>query len=245
MELTSTKNATVLYAASLKEKKNRDKEGKYLIEGEHLVNMAADSIESIFTTDYSYKNENATVYYVNEAIIKKLSFVQAPQGIIAVVRKNCNEINYKLNRYLLCDGVSDPGNMGTIIRTALAFNVDMVILANGSVDIYNDKVIRGSQGAILKMPVVYTDMNECVKKLQENGVSVYASTLSKRSINLKDVKEVNKFALVVGNEGSGVSQSVQDASDYNVKIAHSECIDSLNVGVATSIMLYYFDSICK
>ena len=135
--------------------------------------------------------------------------------------------------------------MGTIIRTALAFNVDMVILANGSVDIYNDKVVRGSQGAILSMPVVYTDLKECIKKLQENNVEVFASTLSKRSINLKEVKSVDRFALIVGNEGSGVTQIVQDMSDYNVKIAHSECIDSLNVGVATSIMLYYFDMISK
>ena len=245
MELTSTSNKTVVYAASLKEKKHRDKEGKYLIEGEHLVEMAGDSIECIFTTDYSYEHDTKPVYHVNEAIIRKLSFVQAPQGIIAIVKKKVNEIDYSLNRYLLCDGVADPGNMGTIIRTALAFNVDMVILANGSVDVYNDKVIRGSQGAILKMPVVYTNMDECVKKLQENNVKVYASTLSKRSIDLKDVKEVDRFALVVGNEGCGVSQSVQDASDFNVKISHSECIDSLNVGVATSIMLYYFNSVSK
>lgn len=245
MELTSTSNKTVVYAASLKEKKHRDKEGKYLIEGEHLVEMAGDSIECIFTTDYSYEHDTKPVYHVNEAIIRKLSFVQAPQGIIAIVKKKVNEIDYSLNRYLLCDGVADPGNMGTIIRTALAFNVDMVILANGSVDVYNDKVIRGSQGAILKMPVVYTNMDECVKKLQENNVKVYASTLSKRSIDLKDVKEVDRFALVVGNEGCGVSQSVQDASDFNIKISHSECIDSLNVGVATSIMLYYFNSVSK
>ena len=245
MELTSTSNKTVVYAASLKEKKHRDKEGKYLIEGEHLVEMAGDSIECIFTTDYSYEHDTKPVYHVNEAIIRKLSFVQAPQGIIAIVKKKVNEIDYSLNRYLLCDGVSDPGNMGTIIRTALAFNVDMVILANGSVDVYNDKVIRGSQGAILKMPVVYNNMDECVKKLQENNVKVYASTLSKRSIDLKDVKEVDRFALVVGNEGCGVSQSVQDASDFNIKISHSECIDSLNVGVATSIMLYYFNSVSK
>ena len=135
--------------------------------------------------------------------------------------------------------------MGTIIRTALAFDIDMIILANGSVDIYNDKVIRGSQGAILQIPIVYTNLNECVSILQENNVKVYASTLSNRSVNLKSIKEIDKFALVVGNEGCGVSQSIQDASDFNVKIAHSDSIDSLNVGVATSIMLYYFDMLLK
>ena len=244
MFISSTSNKMVVYANSLKEKKYRDKENKYLIEGEHLISMAKD-IECIFTTNQNYKNDNCQVYYVNEDILKKLSFVQSPQGIIAIVKKNIAEIDYSLNKYLLCDGVSDPGNMGTIIRTALAFNIDMIILASGSVDIYNDKVIRGSQGAILQIPVVYTSLDDCVNKLQANGVKVYASTLSKRSINLKDVKEIGKFALVVGNEGSGVSQHIQDISDYNIKIAHSDSIDSLNVGVATSIMLYYFDMLNK
>lgn len=244
MFISSTSNKMVVYANSLKEKKYRDKENKYLIEGEHLISMAKD-IECIFTTNQNYKNDNCQVYYVNEDILKKLSFVQSPQGIIAIVKKNIAEIDYSLNKYLLCDGVSDPGNMGTIIRTALAFNIDMIILASGSVDIYNDKVIRGSQGAILQIPVVYTSLDDCVNKLQANGVKVFASTLSKRSINLKDVKEIDKFALVVGNEGSGVSQHIQDISDYNIKIAHSDSIDSLNVGVATSIMLYYFDMLNK
>ena len=244
MIITSTSNKMVLYANSLKEKKYREKENKYLIEGEHLISMAKD-IECIFTTNENYKNESTTVYYVSEDVLKKLSFVQSPQGIVAIVKKNQYSIDYNLSTYLLCDGVSDPGNMGTIIRTALAFNVEMIILANGSVDIYNDKVIRGSQGAILQIPIVYTDLNECVKKLQENNVKVYASTLSNRSVNLKSIKEINKYALVVGNEGSGVTQSIQDASDFNVKIAHSDSIDSLNVGVATSIMLYYFNLINK
>ena len=244
MIITSTSNKMVLYANSLKEKKYREKENKYLIEGEHLISMAND-IECIFTTNENYKNESTTVYYVSEDVLKKLSFVQSPQGIVAIVRKNQYSIDYNLSSYLLCDGVSDPGNMGTIIRTALAFNVDMVILANGSVDVYNDKVIRGSQGAILKIPVVYANMVDVVNTLKENNVDVFASTLSNRSINLKEVKRVNRFALVVGNEGSGVSQIVQDLSTYNVKIAHSTSIDSLNVGVATSIMLYYFDSISE
>ena len=244
MVITSTNNKMVLYANSLKEKKYRDKEGKFLIEGEHLISMAKD-VECIFTTNENYKNDNTTVYYVNDAILKKLSFVESPQGIIAIVKKPKNEIDYNLSSYLLCDGVSDPGNMGTIIRTALAFHVDMVVLANGSVDIYNDKVIRGSQGALFEIPIVYTSLNECIKKLQANNVKVYASTLSKRSINLKDVTSIDKYALIVGNEGSGVSNDIQEMSDFNVKIAHSECIDSLNVGVATSIMLYYFDNLKK
>ncbi len=240
MDITSTNNKLILYANSLKEKKYRDKEKKYLIEGEHLIEMA-DEIECIFSTDEHYKSDQAKVYSVSENVMKKLSFVESPQGLIAIVKKKDFQLNFQKKRYLLCDGVSDPGNMGTIIRTALAFHVDMIFLAYGSVDIYNEKVIRSSQGAILQMPIVYASLEEVIQNLKQNNVKVYASTLSNRSINLKEIQKVDKFALVVGNEGSGVTQTIQDKSDYNIKIMHSNSIDSLNVGVATSIMLYYFD----
>lgn len=244
MVITSTNNKMVLYANSLKEKKYRDKENKYLIEGEHLISIASD-IECIFTTKENYTYNDVPIYYVNEAILRKLSFVEAPQGIIAIVRKKHYEINYSLNKYLICDGVSDPGNMGTIIRTALAFKVDMIVLANGSVDIYNEKVIRGSQGAILNMPIVYGNIPQIVDELKKHDVKLYVSTLSDNSISLTDVKEIDKYALVVGNEGSGVSNAVLNKSDVNIKIEHSTNIDSLNVGVATAIMLYYFDTLLK
>jgi len=242
MVITSTSNKTVCLANSLKEKKYRDSTNKFLIEGEHLISMAND-IECIFTTDEKYTNDKVPVNYVNDQVLKKLSFVEAPQGIIAICNKPNYKIDYTLKKYLLCDNVSDPGNMGTIIRTALAFNVDMIILEKGSVDIYNDKVIRGSQGAIFKIPVVYENLGEVIKNLQERNVKVYASTLSKRSISLTEIKEIDKYALIVGNEGSGVKQIYQDIADFNIKIDHSNTIDSLNVGVATSIMLYHFDSL--
>ena len=135
--------------------------------------------------------------------------------------------------------------MGTIIRTALAFNIDQIILQQGSVDIYNDKVIRGSQGALFKINIAYANLVESCKLLSQNNVKIIASTLSNRSIDLISLKDIKKFALIVGNEGKGVSQILQDISDYNVKISHSDSIDSLNVGVATSIMLYYLDNISK
>lgn len=242
MEITSTKNQMVLYACSLKEKKYRDKENKFLIEGEHLIEMA-NNIETIFTTNKNYKNDKVDVYYVTEAILEKISFNKAPQGIIAIVRKKENKIDFTKKRYLLCDKVADPGNLGTIIRTCLAFNVDEIILQEGSVDIYNDKVIRSSQGAIFKVNINYANLVNVISKLKENKVTILASTLSNKSIDLHDMKPVNKFALIVGNEGQGVSKEVIDASDISIKIKHSSNIDSLNVGVATSIMLYYLDAL--
>lgn len=244
MEITSTKNSMVLYACSLKEKKYRDKENKFLIEGEHLIEMA-NNIETIFTTNRNYKNDKVNVYYVNEAILEKISFNKSPQGIVAIVRKKENSIDFTKKRYLLCDKVADPGNLGTIIRTCLAFNVNEIILQEGSVDIYNDKVIRASQGAIFKVSINYANLVKVINKLKENNVKVLASTLSKNSIDLNEMNYVEKFALVVGNEGQGVSKEVIDASDISIKIRHSSNIDSLNVGVATSIMLYYLDTLKK
>lgn len=105
MEITSLSNKIVVYAAQLKEKKYRDKENKYLIEGEHLISMAKD-VECIFTTNKNYINDKVMVYYVTDAILKKISAVEAPQNIIAIVKKEKYELDYTKNRYLICDGVS-------------------------------------------------------------------------------------------------------------------------------------------
>ena len=238
--ITSLTNEKMKEYAKLNQSKYREEKGLFIVEGPHLVSEAKqlNLLEEVITTD---PNIEGTL--VSDAVMKKLSNTVHPVKVLGICKivkraKVCSKV-------LVLDCISDPTNLGTLLRSAIAFGFETVFLANGSVDPYNDKVIRGSQGAILKIPVAYTNMEDCVRKLQGNDVKVYASTLSKRSINLKDVKEVNRFALVVGNEGSGVSQLIQDISDYNVKIAHSDCIDSLNVGVATSFMLYYFDSIAK
>ena len=242
VEITSTTNKLVIYASKLKEKKFRDQEGKFLIEGEHLISMA-NNIETIFTTNRNYHNEKVMVVYTNEVVLKKISQVEAPQNIIAICKKITTTIDYNKDKYLICDGVQDPGNLGSIIRTCLAFNIDYVLLSKGSVDIYNDKVIRGSQGAIFKINIAYCDLDDTLDKLKANNITIYTSTLQSDSVNLKDIKKIGRFCLIVGNEGSGVSTTSLNKSDVKVKIAHSNSIDSLNVGVATSIMLYHFDSL--
>lgn len=244
MIITSTDNRLVRYAYSLKLKKYRDTDDRFLIEGEHLIEMC-DDIDYILTTNKDYHKDGVEVFQVTENVIRKLSFVQSNQGIIAVCNKKKYQIDYTKKRFLLCDGVSDPGNLGTIIRSALAFNVDQIILSKGSVDVYNDKVIRATQGAFFKISLIVTDLEDVITNLKNHDVKVYASTLASDSINLKDVKEVDKFALIVGNEGQGISKESFENSDYRIKIKHSSLIDSLNVGVATSIMLYYFDLISK
>lgn len=243
MTITSLTNKQVIYACSLKEKKYRDKESKYLIEGDHLIEMAdKNNIECVFTTDTNFVAPYQ-VYYVTDKILEKISFTKSPQNKIAIVKKHSCNLELDKQKYLLLDNVADPGNVGTIIRSALAFGIDYVVLSKTSVDIYNDKVIRGSQGAFFKCNVVYADLIEVITKLKENNVTIYASTLNKKSINLLDVNKVDKYALIVGNEGCGVSQPVIESSDYSIKIAHSDKIDSLNVSVATAIMLHYLETL--
>lgn len=241
MEITSTSNKQIIYANSLKEKKYRDKENKYLIEGKHLISMCPD-IECIFTTDRNFQsNKNYPVYYVDDKVMKKLSMTKTPQGIVAIAYKKKVSFNENKSKYLLLDNVSDPGNLGTIIRTALAFQIDQIILSNNSVDIYNDKVIRGSQGGLFLIDVLYRNLQEIIPILQSKQVKVYASTLHPDSYDLKSIKINNKYALIVGNEGSGIRSEIINMSDFKIKINHSNDIDSLNVGVATSIMLYQFE----
>ena len=143
MEINSLTNKNVVYATALKEKKYRDKEGKFLIEGMHLISMC-DTIDCLFTIDRSFTAQYP-VYYVTEQILKKISTSVTPQEYIAIANKKNDSIDYNGSKYLLLDHVSDPGNVGTIIRTAYAFSIDYVVLSENCVDLYNDKVIRGSQ----------------------------------------------------------------------------------------------------
>ncbi len=238
MLITSLTNKQVKYACSLKEKKFRDLENKYLIEGEHLIEMANPSdIECLFTTDLEFK-ASYPVIYITQPILEKLSFTKNPQNKIAILKKKVQTLSYDKKHYLLLDNVSDPGNVGSIIRSALAFHIDYVVLSKNSVDIYNEKVIRGSQGAFIKVPIVYANLNEVILKLQENKIPVYASCLSNDTIDLKNIESTDSFALIVGNEGQGISKEIIDLADKSIKIEHSDAIDSLNVSVATAIMLY-------
>ncbi len=245
MIITSLTNQHVMYACSLKEKKYRDKEKKFLIEGEHLIQMApVESIECLFTTDTTYQ-ANYPVYYVSLPVLEKISMTSTPQNKIAIIKKMNHTLTYDKKKYLLLDHVSDPGNVGSILRTALAFQVDFVVLSLNCVDIYNDKVIRGSQGAIFQCKFVYEDLNQVLFYLKQNHIPSYASVLDSKSISLVSVNELSSYALIVGNEGSGISKDIIKQADYHIKIDHSSAIDSLNVSVATAIMLYYFDSIFK
>lgn len=242
--IKSLQNEQIKMFAKLKEKKYRDETGLFIVEGDHLVRMAneAKCLVTLLVADEDLENyldiineENTII--VTESIINKLSFTKSPQNIIGIAKQNTYD-KKDVNRVLVLDSLQDPGNVGTLIRSALAFNYDKVYVSESTVDIYNEKVVRASQGAIFKINVVKKELNQIYRILKMNDFQIIVTSLTNNSVFLKDLKPKEKFAIVLGNEGNGVTEvSLKNATDV-VKIRMSDKIDSLNVAVAGSIVMY-------
>ncbi len=235
--ISSLQNERIKNLSKLLDKKYRDLEGKFLVEGEHLVEEAFKSgllLEVIKCEDVLGDYDVPTTLVTYE-VIKKLSNTVNPQRIIGVVKKiEEKELGKKV---LILDDIQDPGNLGTIIRSSLAFNVDSIVLSNNSVDKYNDKVIRSSEGMIFHINIVRKDIESLISELHDTGYKVYGTKVDGgTSVDKIDIS--NKYALVVGNEGNGVKESVLNLCDDYVYIKMNSSVESLNVGVATSIILY-------
>lgn len=236
--ITSTTNNTIKKLIKLKQKKYRDETGNYLIEGEHLVAEAlkAKQVKLLISTKPIVSE--LPVIEVSNEVMARLAFTKTPQSIMAqcLIKKDDKLIDGK--RYLILDDLQDPGNIGTLIRTALAFSIDQVILSNKCVDIYNDKLLRSMQGANFHISCIYDDLKQVIKQLQANGVKVIGSALE----NGKDINEIasfEKMAFVVGNEGNGMNKEILAMCD-EIGYIPIDTIESLNVAVAGSIMMYHF-----
>lgn len=242
----SAKNPQIKLWKKLLTKKERDKSGTFIVEGFHLVEEAliGDQIIEIIISENkdlppSWDYGSLSVTVVTDEIIMQLSDTEAPQGIVAICRsqeENFEAANGK--KLLLVDAVQDPGNLGTMIRTADAAGIDAVIVGDGSVDIYNPKVLRSAQGSHFHLPVIRGNLFEWVQRLNEVDVPVYGTALE----NAKEYTEIDrseKFALLVGNEGSGVNKDLLEATTANLYIPIFGKSESLNVAVATGILLYH------
>ena len=178
--------------------------------------------------------QDIEVYQVNEEIIKKLATSENPEGVVFVcefLKPKKDKKDYHKIIYL--DHVSDPGNLGTIIRTAVAFNYDAVILSEGSVEIYNEKVLAASKGAIFAIDIFNDD-------IANYDYPIIVSTLNDKSVPLNKSKKPDNFILVLGNESHGVSKEVCEKATYFVKIEMSDNIDSLNVAIAAGILMNFY-----
>lgn len=242
--ITSTQNNFIKQVRKLHVRKERQKSNTFLIEGFHLIEEAKNSewnIDHIIVTDkVTVPNwcHDLSLTYVSEHVFNHFSQTETPQGIAAIVKMKKVEIRSN-EKILLIDAVQDPGNLGTIIRTADAAGFNHIILGKGTVDLYNDKVIRATQGSMFHVCIEQADLNEIIKSIQEKDFTVYASTLQ-NAISYKDITPKEKIALVLGNEGAGISDEVLQLVNERIHIPIYGKAESLNVGVAAGILMYKF-----
>ncbi|MDR0978376.1 MAG: RNA methyltransferase [Lachnospiraceae bacterium] len=253
--ITSKDNEIIKNIRKLNVKKYRDEMDQYIIEGTKLLEEAIKEkakIEKIIVCYDCVKNnqfESSLLYeiakhdclYVNQNVFDNITDVKNPQGILAIISKSSKEqsINYNEDIIVILDGVQDPGNIGTILRTLDAIGVKQIILSKGSADVYNPKVVRATMGAIFRVNAIESpNLVETIKQIKANKFEVIASSLDTQE-SIYNVK-FNKKAIVIGNEANGVSAEVLKSSDKKIKIPMLGKAESLNAGVAASIILYEY-----
>ena len=240
--IESLDNKKIKELRKLKDKKYKKKEKKYLVEGIHLVLEAykkGDLLEIILG-----ENEDVDILvskvYVSNQILKSLSSLETPYKVIGVC-KYPNEDLELGDKLLILDGVQDPGNLGTIIRSSVAFNISTVVLGNNCVDLYNSKVIRACQGMNFHINIIRRDLKDFITNIKKEDYYILGTNVNDGS-DLKSISNLSKYAIIMGNEGNGVSKEIQDMCDRNIYIKMNDKCESLNVAVATSIILYELDN---
>lgn len=240
MTIDSLTNAQVKYWVSLHDAKHRRDTGAFLVEGEHLVQEAhkANALELVLLsvgTPNPYPDIKSVV--LSDKVFKKVSQLQSQGSLMGVCRL---DLNRKISgqRLILCDRIQDPGNLGTIIRSATAFGFDGILCSDDCVDFTNEKVIRSTQGALFHIALAQTDLSLAIAELKQQGVKVYGTALD-HALPLSQVVPTFPVALVLGNEGSGVREEILALCDQNLVI-ESKAFESLNVAVACGILCHHF-----
>jgi TrmH family RNA methyltransferase len=236
MNYTSINNPKIKSLAKLKQKKYRDEENLFLVEGKHLVSEAyqAGLLQELFVLEGLEYNLDVETSTINKSVLNYLTDLETSPGIIGLCHKKPEKILG--TRLLLLDGIQDPGNLGTIIRSAVAFDIDSIIINDKCVDPYSAKVIRSTQGLIFKINLSIKNLDEFVKTIK--GKIPILATKVTGGKSLKSLEKISEFAIIMGNEGNGVSQSLLDICDEYLYIPMNKECESLNVGVAASIILY-------
>jgi TrmH family RNA methyltransferase len=248
-KILSMKNQKVKQWKKLQTAKGRKEAGVYLIEGTHLLKEAIKAeaqIQDVIMTETFYQQSDLQladeqIILVSPEILASLAQTETPQGVVAVVRipGTTPVLDYK-GKYILLDQVQDPGNVGTIIRTADAAGYAGVFLGEGSVDLYNDKVLRSMQGSHFHLAVHRGDLQQLIPELKRNGIPVYGTELNEAAVDYRTVSPTEAVAVVLGNEGNGVSKEILALTDLNLYIPIFGEAESLNVAVAAGILLYHF-----
>lgn len=238
--ITSLENKKIKEIMKLKQKKYRDKTNKFIIETSNLIKEAYDNglLEELYVMEGYDSPVKFDYEIVTDKVMQKISSIEKPY-ILGVCKKNLTK-GLKGTKYLLLDNIQDPGNLGTIIRTSLGFNIDTIVLSNDTVDLYNEKVIRATEGAIFKINIIREDLLKIISSLKDKNITIYGTDVI-NGIDLKDININDNYALIMGNEGNGVSSKIKDKVDKNINININKDLESLNVAVATGIILYQFN----
>lgn len=242
MQITSLQNSYVKTWASLKQKKNRDILKQFFVEGEHLVRAALEH-HKVVTLIYvgekpEYFPSSLETYEVSYSVMEKISTTNTPQKVAAICSYFMEEtMSTSYRRIVALDGVQDPGNGGTIVRTALAFGIDALIMSEDSFDLYNDKFIRATQGAIFDLPIFRLPLVIKLEECQRIGYDILVTSLETDSISYLEYHPKERFILVLGSEGQGVSMELMHLASVKVNIPIAKEIESLNVAVAGAILM--------
>lgn len=251
--ISSTSNPQMKYLVQMQKKaKLRKEEQAFVVEGTKMFEEAVEGnlvIKAYFSETYWKEKAEGKSYLekiayeiVTDSVLKEISDTMTPQGVIAIVKMPQYDLQELIKReqvnLVLLENLRDPGNLGTIVRTAEGAGMDAVILSKESVDIYNPKVIRSTMGAIYRMPLLYVDsFSECLLDLQKNGIVVYATHLKGK--NDYDREEyAKKSAVIIGNEANGITEETTDLADCLVKIPMEGKLESLNAAIAAALLMY-------
>ena len=242
--ITSKANSVVKNAKKLHQKKYR--KSAYLIEGWHLFEEAVQAgvtIEKVFALE-SYRDQLAAfpqTVWVSEEILRDLADTQTPQGIVAVIQKEEVGLpDLHQGKYLFLEDVQDPGNVGTMIRTADAAGFTGIIVSDKSADIYSLKTLRSMQGSHFHLPIYRMPVATFVEEAKKSDLPILATTLSRESKDYRELSSLENFVLVMGNEGQGISSVMAESADQLVHIGMKGRAESLNVAVAAGILMFYF-----
>ncbi|MDP4094112.1 MAG: 23S rRNA (guanosine(2251)-2'-O)-methyltransferase RlmB [Bacillota bacterium] len=253
--ITSSQNPLVKEVKALKSKKARDESNSFFIEGIRLVEEALKEdieIKKIFLSESFLSDKSSDLlisqieqkkldtFLLTDNILKDISDTENPQGVLAVLKiRNCSLDIIKGNSFvLLLEAIQDPGNLGTIIRTADAAGADAVVMSKGCVDLYNPKVLRSTMGSVFHIPVCYNlDMEDTIVALKNKGIKVYAAHLSgEKSYVEEDYTKGCTF--IIGNEANGITEDSAKKADVLLKIPMPGRAESLNASIAAGVLMY-------
>lgn len=240
MLITSVNNDTVKELVKLRDKKYRDLNDVFFVEGKDMCDLAYEYglLREIYILDgYDNVYDGIPITYVSDSVMKKISDMASISEYFGVCSKKVeNDIG---NRLLILDDIQDPGNLGTIIRSAVAFNFDTLVLSNGTVDLYNPKVVRSTKGMLFGVNIIVRDLPSFISELDE--YTIYGTDV-KDGINIKDEKMPEKIAIIIGNEGRGISDEIRRLCQKFIYLNMSDKCESLNAGVSASIIMYEVDN---